>query len=391
MLQQFWIPERKRVALLGLVAELKTKSHVSLRWLQSLVGKAQSLSLAIPPIAIFLRSSHEAISAADRLGTNSVFVSDRIREDLGALNELAEWQLLSKWPNELSARFVMETDASGRGWGGVLYLRGTSHLVGGPFEGEYLRLPIHVKELLAVKWTLEAIGHLLKDCFLDLYTDNTIVESTILKGSAKDELMRNYSKLLLKFQLSSNVVVRILRISTTDNKVADGLSRVDYSGAESYDRNDHMLSKSLFTRLESWFQRHFTIDACAGARNKQVARFISRLPVAVEGCVAVNVFSYHFPHLADGTSEFIYVNPPWPIISGLWSHLRQCKSAGVMILPNKPTAVWFGDVMASAVWVRRLAKAGDKGVFLQPSTGYTSSVGPVPWDVLAAHFDFSCQ
>lgn len=240
-----------------------------------------------------------------------------------------------------------------------------------------------------MKWSMEALGHLLQDCFLDLYTDNTIVESTVLKGSAKDEVMRAYSRTLLRFQLDTNVVVRVLRISTTDNKIADALSRVEYPQEEKYDRNDHMLSPAHFAKLTSWCERSFTIDACASTGNKRVHRFISRLPVSGEGCVAVNVFSYTFPLRADKSEEFVYVNPPWPIISGLWAHLRQCKATGVMVFPKTPSAVWFGDVLSSASWVRTLAKAGDKNVFLQPSRDYKSSVGPVPWDVLAARFDFS--
>lgn len=388
-LQQFWVPERKVSTLLGLLDELRAMERVSLKWLQRLVGKAQSLALAIPPVAIFLRRAYEALSKADKSGQDFVNVTEELRNDLNELRGLQSWQRLSKWLDELTARFVMETDASGRGWGGVLYIRGERHVVGGPFIGHYMDLPIHVKELLAIKWTLDAIGHLLRDCFLDLYTDNTIVENTVLKGSAKDEYMRSYSRTLLQFQLDTNVVVRIFRISTSDNVTADGLSRVEYPTTEKVDRNDHMLSKQHFAKLQTWCDRGFTIDACAGSGNKQVGRFISRLPVQEAGCVAVNVFSYTFPTRADGSEEFIYVNPPWPIISGLWAHLRQCKATGVMVFPNQPTAAWYGDVISSAVWVRTLARKGERDVFLQPSRNYKSSVGPVPWDVLAALFDFS--
>ncbi len=59
-----------------------------------------------------------------------------------------------------------------------------------------------------------------------------------------------------------------------------------------------------------------------------------------------------------------------------------------MVFPNTLTRVWFGGMTRSALWIRRLAQAGDADVFFQPSRAYLSSVGPVPWDVLVAAFDF---
>ena len=386
--QKFWVPEDKVTTLMSLIATMRETRSATVLELQRVVGKAESLSLAVPPISIFLRSSYDILSRAARSGSKEILLTDEVLEDLETLGGLKEWEALSSWTTETHVTFRMETDASGRGWGGALYLRGEKHLVGGAFTGSNAGKAIHVKELLAVQYTLEALGGLLKNCYLDLYTDNTIVEYTVLRGSAKDPEMRAYSKQLLHYQITNNVIVRVLRIPTKENITADGLSRFNFKEV-AYDRNDHKLHPDLFSRLERIVGRAFTLDVCASPGNTQVERFISRFPVAAKGCIAVNVFTFDFKEELRARPEFIYANPPWPLIAPLWNHLRAGGTQGVMIVPDLPKKGWFGEVMRSAKSVTTLANKGDLSVFLQPSTNYEFSVGPVPWDVLAAEFDFS--
>lgn len=386
--QQYWVPEAKIATLNAMLDELEHAKEVPLPWLQKIVGKAQSLQIAVPPVAIFLRSSFAAISRANRSANPMVPVRSDWKLDLLGLRALSSWECMSRWHSESAISFRMETDASMKGWGGVLYLPTDRRVVGGPFTGGDIPKAIHVKELLAVKWTLRALGRLLRDCFLDLYTDNRIVQCTLLKGSATVEEMRVYSKELLSLQLERKIIVRVHRIATEDNGPADALSRFDFGREPVYDRNDHHLNPELFKRLQSWFGQRFTIDACAGPGNKQVHRFISRLPVDAEGCVAVNLFSYRFAGSPYGAPEFVYINPPWPLISAAWAHLRACRAAGVMVLPDQPHQQWYGGIRAEAKSWRILAKKGARNVFFQPSRQYRSSVGPVPWSVVAAEFDF---
>jgi hypothetical protein len=129
------------------------------------------------------------------------------------------------------------------------------------------------------------------------------------------------------------------------------------------------------------------VDACAGPRNTQVARFISRYPCPHPGCIAVNVLAYPFPKKGQ-FREFIYCNPPWPLISPVHRHFKLSRARGVLIIPDYPHEQWYAPVLRDAISVRRLASAGDVDVFRQPSTSYLFSVGPVRWNVLAVQFDF---
>lgn len=147
-----------------------------------------------------------------------------------------------------------------------------------------------------------------------------------------------------------------------------------------------MLDPIIVKDLEDRAGTRFTIDACASIVNRQVARYITWGRPDSEHCVAASVFGYDF-----GSEEFVYCNPPWAIIAPVWRHFQQCKARGVMIVPDMPTKSWYTSLTAGegveGVWT--VAVKGQRDVFLQPSTSFTASVGPLPWGVLAIPFDFS--
>lgn len=398
--QRFYVPAKKLEAILALVQEIGSALVVSRLTLQSFIGKMYSLSLAVPPVAIFMQSLNKAISEADKSGSNAIHLSDAARIDVRALNALQGWERISTWPSERHLRMRMDTDASGRGWGGVLYTDAGPVTASGHFARAEMPFPIHIKEMLGVKLTLEALGDRVRRCFLDLYTDNTTVEHTLLNGDSIVPELRAFSRDLLEFQLRNQVIVKVHRIATKDNVLADGLSRLPCpeSGRarvaappppplEQFERSDHMLGKRWFAKLQREFPR-FTIDACANGRNTQCARYISRHPSDDVRCMGSNVFSFSFP-LVKGRPEFVYCNPPWALIPGLWRHFADCRARGVMLVPRLPHRPWFGTLSRDSVSSLTLARMGDLDVFRQPSRAYLSSVGPVPWDLLAFEFDFS--
>ena len=171
--------------------------------------------------------------------------------------------------------------------------------------------------------------------------------------------------------------------------MADRLSR-------SYDRSDHRLNPAIFELVRSWLGQDFTLDACANGSNRQVKRFYARDPdqLRVAGCLGVNVFAHDVAWQPESRvsgplrSEFVYCNPPWSLIAPLWSHFRECGAAGALIFPDMPRAPWFGPIFSESVSVRRVAWKGQGSIFFQPSLEYKEAVGPVPWDVWCAHFDF---
>jgi hypothetical protein len=133
------------------------------------------------------------------------------------------------------------------------------------------------------------------------------------------------------------------------------------------------------------------IDVCANERNAQLRRFIAAAPSEHPGCVAVDVFAYTFPKLADRSSEYIYCNPPWILISPLWAYFQERRLRGVMIFPDTPSKMWYPAVIRRAKKIGTLAVANTPDVFFQPSLQYKASVGPIRWNfkLLYAVFDFT--
>ena len=92
-------------------------AKVPLYNLQRLVGKAQSLSLAVPPVGIFLKSSYEALALADRNGEYEITIPYVVHADLRCLRALRSWEIMSSWTQERRSVFRMETDAAMPAWG----------------------------------------------------------------------------------------------------------------------------------------------------------------------------------------------------------------------------------------------------------------------------------
>ena len=91
---------------------LYTPRRVPVILLQRLVGKAQSMSIAAPPVSIFLRSSYDALAAMGRYARSAhVTITQDMRDDLLCLRRLSQWSRLTRWPDDRHAVLRLATDA----------------------------------------------------------------------------------------------------------------------------------------------------------------------------------------------------------------------------------------------------------------------------------------
>ena len=388
--QQYFVPEQKLTKIIGLLTEVlrRTGKYVPLTMLQSIVGKLHALSRAAPCVGTFLVAAHKAMSEADKSGASRARLSPEVREDLNDLLALGGWSGLSRWRREQHATIRLETDASGTGWGAVLFTReGEPITLQGTFGAEDLPAHIYAKEALAVVYAVtnpRAAPHL-RDCVLDLYTDNEIVRFTLLKGSVDYPLMRKLARQLLNWQLENNVHVRIRRVTTEENVTADALSRTGNSLPLLGNTSEFRLTDAKFEMLRSWYTAEFTIDVCATAENRRLPRYITNPRKTDPGAVASNVFLWG----AATPDEFVYCYPPWSLIPATWRHMSLCKAKGVMVVPDDPSLPWYGAVTNQARSVGRLALVGDATAILVLEEGRWVSKGPLPHGLLAVEFDFT--
>lgn len=373
---------------------------VDIRLLQQLTGKAESMSLAVPPVSIFLRHIWDCLASALAAERSSVWLSSAAVLDLVELGQISMWEPLSRWLPErhMSLTLRLETDASLGGYGGVWFTgSGSPTQIAGLFVGDEAPLDIAPKEALAVRRALELAPPSVQNCFVDLYVDNEVVEKTLLRGSSVIPEIRAVARDLLKFELARSVVLHIARVSTVDNVTSDRLSRgVVERPWQIVDKNDFALDFPYFDKLRKLlpFGAEFTLDVCASPRNTRVSRFISRvtfpaseIPSGLQ-CVAVNVFTYEFlPRLGPGR-EWVYCYPPVALVSPLWRHLRLCGARGVIVFPEMPEQIWFASILREACRLVRLAERGCTNCLLAPLSGYSEFTGPLPRPLMAALFDF---
>ena len=381
--QRFVVPERKVVAILEAIEALTPGAQLDLKALQSLVGKVQALSLAAPPVSIFLQSTYDSMRVFDNRAPTRrrtmITMSEVAVSDLQELKVLKTWNRLSSW--HLERHYRLETDASEHGWGAVFF--GDKRLdVAGRFSDEQIMQPIHVKEAWAVQYALDHFETVIPSCaYLDIYVDNVVVQYALLRGSSPSVLMRALARKLLAWQLQHNVIIRLDRISTRANYYADGLSRskaIPIEGA-----GEQRLCPSLFKKLQIATGLDFTIDVCATDRNTQLQRYVSRTNGGSSGCVAVDIFECAFA----GDKEVLYCFPPWILLSALWAHFRQQRWYGVMLYPRQPSKPWYGMFTRDAIAIGLLASKGDHAALLA-APAFTESAGPLPWDLCFALFDF---
>ena len=388
VLQQYFVPEEKLRRILAILTDILSRprtTKVAVAELQSVVGKLQALLLAVPCVGTFLVAAHRALSAADRAGVSAVVLPSEVLHDFRDLLLLRRWTRLSKWRLELHTALRMETDASGHGWGAILYAGGTPLTAAGLFSDDEAALNILVKEALAVTKAITSPGFTdrLVNRVLDLYTDNEIVRFTLLKGSTNYAIMRKIARELLKWQLDNNAHIRIHRVTTSDNVVADSLSRSGTADPLHEGHSEFRLTDDKFDTLSGWFGHRFTIDACASRASYRLPRFISNPREQGPPAVANNVFLWPF----DDPEEFVYCYPPWALAAPLWRHFSLCHARGVMVLPDDPSQPWYGAVKAQAVSIGTLAFGG--------AAYALQSLGPAGWHpvtiqhaILAVQFDF---
>jgi len=291
VLQQYFVPEEKLRRILAVLTDILDRprtARVAVAELQSVIGKLQALLLAVPSVGTFLVAAHRVLSAADR----AVVLPSEVLHDFRDLLLLRRWTKLSKWRLELHTALRMETDASGHGWGAILYGGGSPLTAAGLFNQDEALLNILVKEALAVTKAITSPGFTdrLVNRVLDLYTDNEIVRFTLLKGSTNYAIMRKIARELLKWQLDNNAHIRIHRVTTSDNVVTDSLSRSGTADPLHEGHSEFRLTNDKFDTLSSWFGHRLTIvtdqpQAAAVHLQPEGARAASggqhRLPLAV--------------------------------------------------------------------------------------------------------------
>ena len=177
--QRYIVPPDKVERFLVLVRGILAARAAPFQTLEKVHGKAVAFSFAVPAAGVFVRSMQHALTAAVRRDARARASNNPIPVPAGGelANDLQAWCALEgdlnggPWlrPDHWAFRLRMESDASSRRWGGVLFFPptpGSEAGSGAVFRaaGEFdpaveLPLDINMKEMMAVIKIVLAFVH----------------------------------------------------------------------------------------------------------------------------------------------------------------------------------------------------------------------------------------
>jgi len=340
----------------------RRQRNIPASMLAKFAGLAVSQLLAVPEARLMLRALHDCLALKQSWRS-------KVRLSSAALSELAWWQT-SPWnegaPADLPQPTLrVATDASDVGWGAAIL--GYRTEASGTFTPSEFATPIMVRELMAVKFALQAFASQLRSVHFELLVDNQAAAFSLLSLTSRSALARSEVVAIWRELRSLRSRMWVTWIPTEANVRADTLSRYR-------DRNDWRLDPRLFAQLcERWGRPH--VDAFASRVNSQLPLFFARRPEP--GASAVDGLAQPW------SGRHIYANPPWPLISAVIAKLeREPTARATLVLPYWVSAQWYPRLLR--LCSDMLVMEPSASTFRPAATGNSLGVGTPKWRMLLA-------
>jgi len=245
------VPPEKLEKAAAMAAAIQQHATVSIQTLQQALGYFNHIASAVYAARAYLRRLINALTAAEAAHEKSVHLTRAMRLDL------AFWEKYAKGfnghavilHNPIMATGFLATDASGEtGMGG--FYDGRFFAVRWGEEG-HARLPlaarchnlcklwpaqgtdlgqghINYKELFAIWWALLKWYKHFEGRTAVLHCDNDTARCTFIKNDARSPSMMRLIRHMLRFCAAHQIRLRIVRVASAANKIADALSRRDW-------------------------------------------------------------------------------------------------------------------------------------------------------------------
>lgn len=344
-LARFLLPEDRVDKVVAMAVTLSRHATQHRRWvsfkiLRRMCGTAVSTTLSVPPARYHLRSLFTALKCRHPR-------SGDVRLGHQAVKDLMWWTDLRTnaatgraiWPG--AASILLDTDASGSGWGAVLN------------EGEEARgyhgvdrngLHINCLELGAVTRALQSFKHLIPSgSIIRLRTDSMVALHVMRASSSRSPALMAEMRNLYELCQDMNVELRVEHVSSVLNDWADRLSRENNS-------TDWTLSRPTFLELERAYGPH-TVDLFASTLNARCPRFYSRW--LCSGALGTDAMQH------DWTAENAWANPPFHMVGSVVSRILNTNATVTLIAP-----VWRAQP-----WWRRVVEGCSEWHILPPPPG----------------------
>ena len=333
----FSIPPVKKAKFLSLVRAGLDTGRVSVRDLERIAGKAISFLLSVGEAAkVFTRVLFDIVadirSGRFANSSNWVRVSPKLRRVFRVWVAFLDAFDGAPWFDTHHSVLRLETDASGRRWGGVLMEGGAASIeVGEEFSSQEMQLHIEAKEALAVTKVISAVvaargWAAISGKRVDVWIDNLPLVFALAKGSSKMEAVHREVERLFWWKLTHHFTLSPIWWDTHRNFRADDITRVEVD-------NDWRLGRGAFSAL--WGRwGGFDADLMASSVSAQLVpggtakmKFFSRFHSP--GSAGVNILAQVL-----GPGRY-YVFPPPQLMGAVLDHLASQEAAMSVVVVGK--------------------------------------------------------
>ena len=238
---EFAIPENKIQALKCRLLEIQNTKHVQAKYLASVIGKINSMSLGLDPVSRLMTRSMYVTLNSRLAWYQKVEISAEASEEVGFwLNRLEIFNGQDIWPKPSAVRMVY-SDASTTGYGGYTVEHGNL-VANGQWSSEEAAQSSTWRELRVVRMVLESFKDKLANERIRWFTDNQNVVRIVQHGSPKP-LLQTEALSIFFTCVDSHIRIEPEWIPREENELADYYSRV-------VDYDDWMLNPTVFQWLD---------------------------------------------------------------------------------------------------------------------------------------------
>lgn len=218
---------------------------------------------------------------------------------------------------------ILTTDSSLTGWGAKTNL---GQFAQGVWSVDEQKQHINVLELKACQHGLLSLGKEWFNKHVQILTDNTTACAYLSKFGGRKLELDGLARNIWSWCINRHIHLSVAHIPGSSNDEADELSRI-YN-----DDTEWSLHAETFQHLEVVFGK-FDIDLFASRLNAKTLKYVSRFPEAA--AVAIDAFSISWKGM------FIYVFPPFSLISRVLQKVVRDQAEGVIVVPLWCTQTWW--------------------------------------------------
>ena len=325
-----FLTEEKKLNIVTECTKLLNTNTAKIRQVASVIGLIVSSFSAVEYGKLFYRNiENEKILALEKSKgnfDNDMFISNEMKVDLKWWIENVKHEV--RHITHGNPEITIQTDASLQGWGAVL----DKAEIGGRWHFSESQHHINYLELLAIYLALKSFLHLIKNKHIKIVTDNSTAVSYINNmGGTKSKDCNRVSKDIWMLCRHHRIWLTCTHIAGALNIKADMKSRIFD------DQLEWKLDEHVFKKLCTTWDKP-GIDLFASRLNNQVKMYCSWKPDPK--CSYVNAFSLNW-----GEFNFIYLFPPFSLLSRCICKLREDNAKGIVIAPLWLTQSWFPRLM----------------------------------------------